>query len=66
QLHHAERIAPQLQAHGLLIDRDRLGVCEKAFGQVAHMQVIGQGPPPKLHVAPPYIARDLRRTGADA
>ncbi len=41
QLDHAERIAPEAQAHGLRIDGDRIAEAQ-AVGQVAFMQVVGQ------------------------
>jgi hypothetical protein len=43
QLHHAERVTPETQTHGLRIDRHGRGALEHAGGQVALMKMMGQG-----------------------
>ena len=42
ELDDAERIASQHQPHGLGIDRDRRRPGQRAIGQVAFVQMIGQ------------------------
>jgi hypothetical protein len=43
QLHHAQRVAPQAQAHGLRIDGDRRRLREQSVRKIALMKMVGQG-----------------------